>query len=1337
MALDERRLVRQTELQESLLIAERQKAVMFATLNRARQTLEDQGAQPQPVDAPDKAARSSIAFPPFLWMPHSPAGTTQQGLPRASSQGTVSANVGLRSVNQLHGLTSPSQNAVSGSQASAAQAEAGLQWQHLSSKDAAAAGSSKPENGLHPACQTDRQQQPFQTAHPAQQDSPSLPQHASSMDHAAHQQPQCPCHGSVTNTSSVVGRLNGVRMVEGGWQARLGHGRSKSKQSLGTYPTEYAAARAYDSALLIHRPAFEVQNNLNFPVSDYAAASDPYVSRAATAAVSQLQRIHANKRRRQWPESHSSPLSSARQSQHRWSEHIPAAQPFSRAHLQPPAKKPKHDQPMSDADHSSSAKAAAGLGADADADSFSASYSTLQSQARTDSLNSRRKNLDGRKGVNSSQARQHPHRVPVGADSSEPVCRGQGDVASQGAGLRAQNLPTETEPGRDQDQGAVHTVKQRTPAPFAPFSSSEQAQHIPTRLSKQPSTASAGLAAADPSQPVGMADMAAERADSEAHQADHTDEPAHDQAERAQHAVSRATPTGSGPDEQTAREHDDQPSTAPPDEPALSTQMGPAPAGLHALNQHPELQQAEPSHLPHTSHQSSSAHPPLKPQTLPHGLSSQPQQQPQPPGQSTQAASLHAAVQQHQHAPLASSKAVKPPIHLNTVTTDPAGRTGIASKAAYAVGPVTADPMCRGFAPQPAEPADGQEAEAIGGQSPEQGSPEVVETVRAGDSDDDVEIMDDSPVRPSADMLFPCSPDALAGLSPQPEQPVPQHRYFDHQQQQRQPAEQRQQQTQQQQQQESCGQPPWEKADLSMLSNLASKLVAQHRQVQHPNDAITGVKLEARSQQSHDSAHMPGCQNASAVAGSTSDHPVELSESDGGSKLGSDTSSNASSSVDPSQRVPAPWMHADTAASGQSRHQQMPESGYTHAHGQTPQSGLSDAHGHMPQSGDSTAYGLPARVLLRQQSQNSSPTNGQLRTKRGLQHEAGAAVGPKSKLARTSHSGTGVRGGGNSSKTGATAAEAVNLSDDDDDVVIIEEGMQPQSATTAPAKQPGAPIRPRFVPRQAAAASSRSATAAAAVRSALYSPSTSTKPPPTSCTFSSTSAVHSSIPIRLVPDPACGPHAPAAPPSSSSAAAAAQAEAGPATAAAQAEAGPATAAADMVSGSAADSVAELRRTEQQSDVGFKAAQELEWQKREAEINRQAEEARRLKRQRRAANEKAAKQQAQLGQRLAEHRMEQQRKEAEEELKEKLRVSIRHRLALQVGSAKSMHSVLRAFNIPIEGGFAPTQAQLQKAYKKATIMFHPDKHVRAGLQRQLEAEETFKIISHAGNRKPGR
>ena len=81
--------------------------------------------------------------------------------------------------------------------------------------------------------------------------------------------------------------------------------------------------------------------------------------------------------------------------------------------------------------------------------------------------------------------------------------------------------------------------------------------------------------------------------------------------------------------------------------------------------------------------------------------------------------------------------------------------------------------------------------------------------------------------------------------------------------------------------------------------------------------------------------------------------------------------------------------------------------------------------------------------------------------------------------------------------------------------------------------------------------------------------------------------------------------------------------------------------------------------------------------------------------------------------------------------------IRHKLALQVGKAKSLLAVLRAFDIPIEGGFVPTQTQLQKAYRKATIMFHPDKHVNAVLQKQLEAEETFKIISHAGHKQSTR
>lgn len=69
----------------------------------------------------------------------------------------------------------------------------------------------------------------------------------------------------------------------------------------------------------------------------------------------------------------------------------------------------------------------------------------------------------------------------------------------------------------------------------------------------------------------------------------------------------------------------------------------------------------------------------------------------------------------------------------------------------------------------------------------------------------------------------------------------------------------------------------------------------------------------------------------------------------------------------------------------------------------------------------------------------------------------------------------------------------------------------------------------------------------------------------------------------------------------------------------------AAAAENAQSAAAAVGVAELRRTEQQSNPEFKAAQDLEWQQRQAVIEKQAEEAQRLKRQRRAEKEKKARQ----------------------------------------------------------------------------------------------------------------
>ena len=65
----------------------------------------------------------------------------------------------------------------------------------------------------------------------------------------------------------------------------------------------------------------------------------------------------------------------------------------------------------------------------------------------------------------------------------------------------------------------------------------------------------------------------------------------------------------------------------------------------------------------------------------------------------------------------------------------------------------------------------------------------------------------------------------------------------------------------------------------------------------------------------------------------------------------------------------------------------------------------------------------------------------------------------RSKLARVNPpAAPSQRADAHESRRGATAAEAVDLSDDDDDVVIIEENMQPQGHKPLPpsaAKLPG------------------------------------------------------------------------------------------------------------------------------------------------------------------------------------------------------------------------------------------------------------------------------------------
>ena len=173
----------------------------------------------------------------------------------------------------------------------------------------------------------------------------------------------------------------------------------------------------------------------------------------------------------------------------------------------------------------------------------------------------------------------------------------------------------------------------------------------------------------------------------------------------------------------------------------------------------------------------------------------------------------------------------------------------------------------------------------------------------------------------------------------------------------------------------------------------------------------------------------------------------------------------------------------------------------------------------------------------------------------------------------------------------------------------------------------GAQGKPRFVPNPQGPPS-----ATVAARAALYNPSISTKPPQTTTsTYGPTSVVHRNGPTRLFTPLARATPQLVLPFHTAPSAVPVTAGQTDATAAVQASAHAAASSLAVAEPtaftSAGEGVAELLRLEQQSDVGFKAAQDLEWKRREIEIERQAEESRRLKRERRAQKERADKQKA--------------------------------------------------------------------------------------------------------------
>lgn len=85
---------------------------------------------------------------------------------------------------------------------------------------------------------------------------------------------------------------------------------------------------------------------------------------------------------------------------------------------------------------------------------------------------------------------------------------------------------------------------------------------------------------------------------------------------------------------------------------------------------------------------------------------------------------------------------------------------------------------------------------------------------------------------------------------------------------------------------------------------------------------------------------------------------------------------------------------------------------------------------------------------------------------------------------------------------------------------------------------------------------------------------------------------------------------------------------------------------------------------------------------------------------------------------------------QEATREQLRDAINKKLERFRQPHVTIHVLLRAVGIPVEGGHRPSKKQVDAAMKKAMLRFHPDRcrgsHVT--LEKQVESEEIFKLLN---------
>ncbi|KAL2546272.1 uncharacterized protein Fot_15505 [Forsythia ovata] len=146
---------------------------------------------------------------------------------------------------------------------------------------------------------------------------------------------------------------------------------------------------------------------------------------------------------------------------------------------------------------------------------------------------------------------------------------------------------------------------------------------------------------------------------------------------------------------------------------------------------------------------------------------------------------------------------------------------------------------------------------------------------------------------------------------------------------------------------------------------------------------------------------------------------------------------------------------------------------------------------------------------------------------------------------------------------------------------------------------------------------------------------------------------------------------------------------------------------------------------------YKRAIEEEWASRQRALQIQAEEAQRLRQLRKrqkAESMRLLDMERRQKQRVEEIRETQKKDEENMNLKEVIRTEVRTQLKKLETMCHDMGSLLQSLGIKVASWPHPSPHEVQIAYKRALLTFHPDRALQSDIRQQVEAEEKFKLIN---------